>query len=55
MSKIVGHISQVIGPVVDVYFKLEEGQDAEQSLPKIHDALTIARNSSISVKILCAA
>ena len=26
MSKIVGHISQVIGPVVDVYFKFEEGQ-----------------------------
>ena len=44
MSKIVGHISQVIGPVVDVYFKFEEGQDVEHALPKIHDAMTIARN-----------
>ena len=44
MSKIVGHISQVIGPVVDVHFKFEEGQEAEQALPKIHDALTIKRN-----------
>ncbi len=26
MSQIIGHISQVIGPVVDVYF---EGTDAE--------------------------
>ncbi|MDM8306236.1 F0F1 ATP synthase subunit beta [Phocaeicola salanitronis] len=51
MSKIVGHISQVIGPVVDVYFKLEEGQDAEQSLPKIHDALTIARNDGRTLVI----
>ena len=34
MSKIVGHISQVIGPVVDVYFKFEEGQDVEHALPK---------------------
>ena len=44
MSNIVGHISQVIGPVVDVHFKLGEGQDAEHSLPKIHDAMTIQRN-----------
>ena len=36
MSKIVGHISQVIGPVVDVRFKLD-GVDAEHALPKIHD------------------
>ena len=27
MSQIIGHISQVIGPVVDVYF---EGTDAEK-------------------------
>ena len=43
MSKIVGHISQVIGPVVDVRFKLD-GVDAEHALPKIHDAMTIKRN-----------
>ena len=38
MSQIIGHISQVIGPVVDVYF---EGTDAEVMLPSIHDALEI--------------
>ena len=40
MSQIIGHISQVIGPVVDVYF---EGTDAELMLPSIHDALEIKR------------
>ena len=40
MSQIVGHISQVIGPVVDVYF---EGMEAELVLPSIHDALEIKR------------
>ena len=40
MSQIIGHISQVIGPVVDVYF---EGTDAEVMLPSIHDALEIKR------------
>mgnify|MGYP003217172484 FL=1 len=41
MSQIVGHISQVIGPVVDVYF---EGTEAELMLPSIHDALEIRKN-----------
>jgi len=42
MSQIIGHISQVIGPVVDVYF---EGQhiEADLLLPGIHEALTIQR------------
>ncbi len=42
MPQIKGHISQVIGPVVDVYF---EGKDidADLLLPSIHDALTIER------------
>ena len=42
MSQIVGHISQVIGPVVDVYF---EGKDIDTDLllPSIHDALVIKR------------
>ncbi len=31
MSQIVGHISQVIGPVVDVYF---EGTEAEADVAK---------------------
>ena len=42
MSQIVGHISQVIGPVVDVIF---EGMDAEAMLPSIHDALEIKRSN----------
>ena len=33
MSQITGHISQIIGPVIDVYFDTE-GQDAEKVLPK---------------------
>ena len=40
MSQIVGHISQVIGPVVDVIF---EGSGAEMMLPSIHDALEVKR------------
>ena len=40
MSQIIGHISQIIGPVVDVYF---EGADVDLVLPSIHDALEIRR------------
>lgn len=42
MSQLIGHISQVIGPVIDVFF---EGKDidAELRLPRIHDALEIKR------------
>ena len=42
MSQITGHISQIIGPVIDVFFDTE-GQEAEKVLPKIHDALKIDR------------
>ena len=42
MSQIIGHISQIIGPVVDVYFDTN-GQDPEKVLPKIHDALVVKR------------
>ena len=38
MSQIVGHISQIIGPVIDVYFHTED-QDTEKVLPKIYEAL----------------
>ena len=43
MSQLKGHISQVIGPVVDVYF---EGKNIDEALllPSIHDALTIKRD-----------
>ncbi len=43
MSQITGHISQIIGPVVDVFFDTK-GQDAEKVLPKIHDALIVKRS-----------
>jgi len=41
MSELIGHISQVIGPVVDVYFSMEE---SEATLPSIHEALEIKRS-----------
>ena len=42
MSQIIGHISQIIGPVIDVYFDTK-GQDAEKVLPKIYEALKVKR------------
>ncbi|MDO4195085.1 MAG: F0F1 ATP synthase subunit beta [Prevotellaceae bacterium] len=42
MSQISGRISQIIGPVIDVYFDTK-GQDAEKVLPKIYDALVVKR------------
>lgn len=42
MEQIKGHISQIVGPVIDVFFDTN-GQDPEKVLPKIHDALTISR------------
>ena len=42
MSKINGRISQIIGPVIDVYYETQ-GLDPEKVLPKIHDALKIKR------------
>ncbi|WP_080904716.1 F0F1 ATP synthase subunit beta [Parabacteroides sp. Marseille-P3160] len=42
MSQIKGHISQIIGPVVDVSFELPDETETLQ-LPSIHDALEINR------------
>jgi len=42
MSNVVGNISQIIGPVIDVHFDLNGGNEAAE-LPRIHDALTIQR------------
>ncbi len=43
MAEIIGFISQVIGPVVDVHF--DRGpKEGKQDLPRIHDALTIDRD-----------
>ena len=36
----IGHISQIIGAVVDVKFDVQ-GQDPEKVLPRIHEALEV--------------
>ena len=41
MSELKGHISQIIGPVVDVHFDLSG--DSRTGLPSIHEALKVAR------------
>lgn len=43
MSEVIGHISQIIGPVVDVFFDLKENE--EFKLPAIYDALRIDRGN----------
>ena len=42
MSQINGRISQIIGPVIDVYFDIK-GENPEKVLPKIHEALKVQR------------
>ena len=42
MPTIKGHISQIIGPVVDVHFDLKTLSD-EKALPAIHEALKVLR------------
>ena len=42
MSQVIGRISQIVGPVIDVYFDTK-GEDPEKVLPKIHDALKVKR------------
>ena len=42
MSQMNGRISQIIGPVIDVYFDTK-GLDPEKVLPKINEALTVKR------------
>ena len=41
MAGLSGHISQIIGPVVDVHFDLTDG--SHDLLPSIHEALTVTR------------
>ncbi|MGP1452879.1 MAG: F0F1 ATP synthase subunit beta, partial [Segatella oris] len=50
MSQIIGHISQIIGPVIDVYFDTK-GQDAEKVLPKIYEALKVKRTDGSDLVI----
>lgn len=40
MNLTIGHISQIIGPVVDVCFSTKKGT-SEEVLPRIHDALEV--------------
>ena len=42
MLQTVGHIAQVVGPVVDVHFNIS-ARNAEQELPRIDDALIVRR------------
>lgn len=42
MLQTIGHISQIIGPVIDVHFDVKD-QVADKVLPKIHEALTLKR------------
>ena len=44
MSGITGRISQIIGPVVDVRFRIDSKKEAA-SLPAIHDALEVKRQN----------
>ena len=44
MAEVIGHISQIIGPVVDVHFEHGE-QVRNANLPSIHDALKIRRQN----------
>ena len=44
MSGLIGHISQIVGPVVDVHFDLSD--DVQNQLPAIHEALIIKRSDS---------
>jgi len=43
MSELFGHISQIIGPVVDVFFDLKGKEEVK--LPAIYDALSIDRGN----------
>ena len=45
---IIGHITQIIGPVVDVYF-----DSGEADLPKIHDALQVVRPNGKVLVLEC--
>jgi F-type H+-transporting ATPase subunit beta len=42
MSQIKGRLSQIIGPVLDVYFDTQ-GEESDKVLPKIHEALLVKR------------
>lgn len=43
MEHPIGHISQIIGPVVDIHFDCRNEESAKFALPSIHDALIVKR------------
>ena len=47
-SQPIGHITQIIGPVVDVYF-----DNGDKDLPKIHDALKVIRPNGRELILEC--
>jgi len=51
MATLTGHISQIIGPVVDVHFTLSE--DQQTRLPSIHEALHVTRpdGSDLTIEV----
>lgn len=44
MSQVKGRLSQIIGPVLDVYFDTQ-GEASEKVLPKIHEALLVKHSN----------
>ena len=46
---VIGHISQIVGPVVDVHFDLSE--DKEFELPLIHEALYVTRVNGAKITL----
>lgn len=52
MSQISGRISQIIGPVIDVFFDTQ-GQDPDKVLPKIYEAMTVKRPNGSDLVIEC--
>ena len=42
-QEIIGHISQIIGPVIDISFETFDGSDQKKTLPSIYDAVRIRR------------
>ena len=50
MANIKGRISQIVGPVIDVYFDTE-GKDAQEVLPKIHEALKVKRSNGTDLVV----
>ena len=51
MPTIKGHISQIIGPVVDVHFDFTDEGTASKLLPGIHDSLSVKRSDGRKVII----